>query len=179
MNIRTEAALQLHHKRSRLPVEHAPDLKQIKFLRRACSVRFLCCSNIAHCKPAALTMVQQQLLLVKLNRSCGYDTKHVSCERKAITTHNRGSVPRDTIVTQCYSGCLILSKIPHTNSGIRWKSSSVCDPMIFLSTEPKALRSESHSQLEYDSKPSCLCLLDSLTNPNQFDWSTDWSPIVC
>jgi hypothetical protein len=41
--------------------------------------------------------------------------------------------------------------------------------MIFLPTESKDLRSESQSQLEYDSKPSRLCLLESLTNPNQFD----------
>jgi hypothetical protein len=59
-------------------------------------------------------MIQQQLLLVKLNQSYGYDRKHAFCERKAITTHNRGSVPRDTIMMQCYSGCLIPSEIPYT-----------------------------------------------------------------
>jgi hypothetical protein len=95
---------------------------------------------------------------------------------------NCGSVPRDTIVMQCFSGCLMYPQRYHIQIAV---SDEGIPPYVnvtqwfFSQTESKLWVLKATANIEKDSKPSRPCLLESLTNLNQPDWSTDWSPTVC
>jgi hypothetical protein len=126
-------------------------------------------------------MVQQQLLLVKIIRKLMVTRLKAYLEREKPSLHiNRGSVPSDTIVMQCFSGCLMYPQRYHIQIAVSDEGiSQYVTQWFFSQTESKLWVLKATANIENDSKPSRLCLLESLTNLNQPDWSTNWSPTVC